>query len=551
MLRHSDSLSMPAPDLQEPSTPTKSRSRLVHYRSALGDGVRAIVVYAVLASTLLGYDGFGFSAATDTSDLVQQILASKYDRDSERRDAAQRPVVVLVTDETLRHPAFELEASGWPPTFDLHAKVLRRILEEKPSLLFIDVLFRDKRGDEAALRGALEAYAKGGPPIPVLVAAGSACPPDAEDHGRRRAEQLVEPFAERTWPIAVPALLDGDDNASRQYMLWQTSEPRSGCPTAALAMHWALQIGAAWAGSPVARPLGSAHLRATVNGTAGGNPFLEPLEIFWGARRNATGPGRPPAENDADGGSGDDTPSECGTYLPASPFEAALVRLAGHDLRQQCPYIETIHAEDLMVEPPGAMLRGRPVLYGLSFVGAEDVIFSPVHGRLPGVHQHAMALDNLLMLGTSYVRRPPEIRIGPIRFPSWADLPLIGAGAVLFALWQWWRSRAQHEFLVTAMAAWGIPKCLLARGSTRATRVKNIAVWLLALVLTVLNGVIPLALLLAIGWQLFVAFALAPINWLAHIGVFAGVVALVEFRERVDKNHRILLRPRRQPSGVH
>ncbi len=540
---------MSAPVEQEPSEPAKIRVWLVRHRTALVEGGWAVVLYVLLSGALLGYDGFGLSAAASTSDLIQQIFAREYDRDTERLDPVSRPVVVLVTDETLHHPAFESEASGWPPTFDLHAKVLSRILEEQPSLLFIDVLFRDKRGDEVALRNTLDGYASARPPIPVLVAAGAECPPEGDDREARLAEQMAAPFIGRTWPVAVPALPDGDDNALRQYQLWQTTDSaiadsHIACPTAALAMYWAIQHGLARAELGATKTLDSAHLRTMGERMPDGNPFLEPLEIIWGARRNPAGPGRRPAEESvADGGHDDEAKSECGAYLPATPVSAAFASLAGYDLRQQCPYLETIRAEDLMLATPGAMLRGRPVLYGLSFVGAEDVIFTPVHGRLPGVHQHAMALDNLLARDSSYLRRNPEILLGPIRFPSWVDLLLIGSGAVLFALWRWRRRRDQHEALVAVMATWGIPDCLLREGGIRVTQAaKKSALWVLALVLTILSGLIPVALVLAIGWVLFSSFNQAPINWAGHLGVFAGVVGVLELRERVARNYQILLR---------
>jgi len=537
---------MPAPDQNEGSEPTRIRAWLVRHRTALVEGGWAIAAYVLLGGVVLAYDGFGFSTATNnrSSDVVGQVFASKYDRDSESRDPASRPVVVLVTDETLRHPTFQAEASGWPPTFDLHAKVLSRILEEQPSVLFIDVLFRDKRGEEGALEKALDGYAKACPRIPVLLAAGHGCPPEGDDREARLGEQMARPFIGRTWPIAVPALPDGRDNASRQYPLWQTVDSRSGCPTAALAMYWAMQNGPALAALPDAKPLDSARLRTMVEGAEGGNPFLEPLEVIWGARRYPTSPGRRRVEIVTSADGSDDASADCSEGLPANPASAVLASLAGYDLRQRCSYLETIHAEDLMLASPGALLRGHPVLYGVSFTGADDLIFSPVHGRIAGIHQHAMALDNLLAWGTSYVRRANKSEFGPVGLPSWVDLILLCSGGVLFAFWRWKRSKDRHQAIVGTVAAWGVPDRLrLREGGTRTAQVvKEVVLWVIALLLTILGGLIPVALVLAIGWVLFSVFDQAPINWVGHLVVFAGVVGLLELRGRVKQNHRILLR---------
>lgn len=537
---------MSAPVEQEPSEPAKIRVWLARHRTALVEGGWAVVLYVLLGGAVLGYDGFGFSTATNnrSSDVVGQVFASKYDRDSESRDPASRPVVVLVTDATLHHPLFREEASGWPPTFDLHAKVLSRILEERPSVLFVDVLFRDERGAEVALQRTLDGYATACPRIPVLVAAGAECPPEGDDRDARLEEQMAKLFVGRTWPVAVPALPDARDNASRQYPLWQTAGSRNGCPTAALAMYWALRNGPTLAALPDAKPLDSVRLRTMVEGAEGGNRFLDPLEVIWGARRYPTGPGRRRTEIVQSGDGSADASADCGEDLPPNPGSAVLASLAGYDLRQRCTYLETIHAEDLMLASPGTLLRGHPVLYGMSFAGADDLIFSPVHGRISGIHQHAMALDNLLAWDTSYVRRAEKGELGPVGLPSWVDLILLCFGGVLFALWRWRRAEERHQAIVTAIAAWGIPDRLrLREGGTRTAQVvKEVMLWQLALLLTILGWLIPIALVLAIGWVLFVAFDQAPINWVGHLVVFAGVVGLLELRARVKQNHQILLR---------
>jgi len=71
--------------------------------------------------------------------------------------------------------------------------------------------------------------------------------------------------------------------------------------------------------------------------------------------------------------------------------------------RQTCPYNQWIPAEavlfastDAQQETLRALFEDRVVMIGADIRGAPDLIQSPVHGQIPGVFLHAMALDNLL-----------------------------------------------------------------------------------------------------------------------------------------------------------
>jgi CHASE2 domain-containing sensor protein len=71
---------------------------------------------------------------------------------------------------------------------------------------------------------------------------------------------------------------------------------------------------------------------------------------------------------------------------------------------EPCPPILTLKAHDLFRDRnyiaqhgnPAALLAGKFVFVGTDLAGLNDVVFSPVHGYLPGVYKHAVATDNLL-----------------------------------------------------------------------------------------------------------------------------------------------------------
>ncbi|TGD74894.1 CHASE2 domain-containing protein [Mangrovimicrobium sediminis] len=71
-----------------------------------------------------------------------------------------------------------------------------------------------------------------------------------------------------------------------------------------------------------------------------------------------------------------------------------------------CPYHTQVSFSQLMSlsdEEMKSIVKGRVVLVGTSLERFPDYRFSPVHGYIPGVFYHAMALDNLIAFQDEYV----------------------------------------------------------------------------------------------------------------------------------------------------
>ncbi|MDV7105537.1 CHASE2 domain-containing protein [Vibrio sp. TH_r3] len=64
-----------------------------------------------------------------------------------------------------------------------------------------------------------------------------------------------------------------------------------------------------------------------------------------------------------------------------------------------------------------AIVEGSLVLVGGQIEGVQDYVVSPVHGSLPGVFFHAMALDNLMTFGENYTREDDQA--DHINFAIW------------------------------------------------------------------------------------------------------------------------------------
>ena len=111
-------------------------------------------------------------------------------------------------------------------------------------------------------------------------------------------------------------------------------------------------------------------------------------------------------------------------------------------LRKRCPPFLTIAASKLSA--PGAAgspelkqaIQGKMVLVGYHVTGGVDLVVSPVHGTLPGVYFHAMALDNLVTLDGQYWRSPDDAGLFNL---SIADMVEIAVQTTVLFLVIWFR----------------------------------------------------------------------------------------------------------------
>jgi hypothetical protein len=72
-----------------------------------------------------------------------------------------------------------------------------------------------------------------------------------------------------------------------------------------------------------------------------------------------------------------------------------------------CPYnqvvpVRALKGKGFSNEELNEAISGKIVLIGADLKAVGDNVFSPLHGRLPGVHVHAMALDNLISFNGQY-----------------------------------------------------------------------------------------------------------------------------------------------------
>lgn len=128
--------------------------------------------------------------------------------------------------------------------------------------------------------------------------------------------------------------------------------------------------------------------------------------------------------------------------------------LAGKEARTPlCPYHRALSADQLNYMDPSELSRyvkGKFVLVGANVPGYNDFVHSPVHGLLPGIHVHAMALDNFLTFRDDY---KVSVEWSDPLHPVLVGPALLGVAAVFLVhlLWNLVRGRVA-AFLAHAAA---------------------------------------------------------------------------------------------------
>lgn len=329
-------------------------------------------------------------------------------------DKERDRITVVVYDEEF----LSATGSAWPISYEAHADNLLRLANEhgqRPKAIFLDITFGQARQDPTLphLAVALCQLHKAG--IGVYLAA------LADDAGRLRVREglngLTDMDGQACFTLVgvdyVPDPLDGiawtyELSRHRTFNGWDrgvTSPDARAPPYSSAAMMMAQQ---------------SEKLNLGVE--------TAPMALIWG-HNSATQEMRP-------------------THLVhCRPGEPRWTNLIPGVLRQLwepaiqpplCPYHRTLSMSQLgqmTQEQLNYDLRDKFVFVGAHVPGYNDFANSPVHGLLPGVHAHAMALDNFLTYGRGYKRQA-----------NWSmppDWHLFGAGlaviAVVFIVHVLWR----------------------------------------------------------------------------------------------------------------
>lgn len=296
-------------------------------------------------------------------------------------DGARDQITVLTYDREF----LAANDSAWPLSYGDHAAWLLRLAADpltRPKAILLDISFGQERADPSlpALQEALCAI-QNKYKVPVFLAALTS--PDTGRLALRRG--LEEVPANGTAPcftlVGVDYLPDPLDGYAWSYPLSR-------------------HLGAdGWQAGPASAP-GQPFHRSAAMAIAQDVAKIDlgtetvPMAVVWGLR-SAQQPHRPEMLDHC----------EPGRFDPRMLVPGVIRELFRIDFPTPCPYHRSLSMAqlgELSQEELSPYLAGRYVLVGANVPGYNDYANSPIHRLIPGVHLHAMALDNLLTYGSDY-----------------------------------------------------------------------------------------------------------------------------------------------------
>ena len=349
--------------------------RLLFKRTAL-ESATALCVGILLAFLWPKIVGEEFSTRSNAR-LYAPFAAEWYGA------AARDHTSVVLIDNAALSDAGE----AWPPHYSYHARLLKALARYRPRAIFLDIYFAQVRDDAtiALLTKSLCALQEQGTRVFLGVS------PDATGDALLRPE--LESLAGRCFQkVALQYTPDSLDRLAWAYPLENEEEKDhhgEPLPSAALAIYRAA----------FGRQL---HIEDNELALTWG---LHPATygLRWLAAQEKEG--KPPHQ---DSGSRLYCRQDFGVFELAP---AVFKNWQHHDAEKPvCVYHETLYAGDLATSSEQEedvlkrLLEGRVVMVGAALSGGGDRILSPLHGRIPGVYLHAMALDNLLTFDQRYPR---------------------------------------------------------------------------------------------------------------------------------------------------
>lgn len=350
----------------------KKRLAAAFFNRTILQGLLAIVFGIAAALALPQLFGEEF-ATRKAASVYAPVAGQAYGNGS--RDA----ISVLVIDDASLAQA----GQTWPASYGYYTRLLDALQGYRPRAVFFDIMFRDPRPDPTLALFARQ--------LCTLRASGTkvylAGTPD--EAGELRVRPGLDELRGRCFePVAITFRPDEIDKLAWSYPLEMHSGSNPVRRSAALAIYDDL-------------------VKEPVDDTRA------PMALSWGLSPAADGL-RLLAPATAEEGS--EAPESHEAYCRA---DHGLLEIAPFGLREWlfhdaekpvCVYHETVYgydfanADDVGETVLKHALTDRVVMIGTAREYSNDYVISPIHGRVPGVYLHAMALDNLLTYGSRYKR---------------------------------------------------------------------------------------------------------------------------------------------------
>ncbi|MCQ2999126.1 CHASE2 domain-containing protein [Pseudomonas syringae] len=358
---------------------------------------------AALVVLMAVLDPFGLSTSSDDASArwLNRVFASSYN------SIGQQQIAVVIIDDAylLRNNTY------WPMPYSAQSKLFKRLLSFEPKAVFVDLLYSHDHslGDPAQgsqlLTRVFERYQRQG--------IGLSLANTGEVRGQNGQTNTLTPLAQ----VSTPALVSWSGLGDKYPLALKT--PQGVMESPALALYREYCQGRTCAELPAD---GQAASQAP------------PMAVQWGFKLS------PEQSKIADIS---DCATSSGVFIDvAKQLLRAVFWKLGSAAPTLCPYTLTLTASDLEVTSTEdralitGLLKDRLVLVGANITSTADLVQSPVHGKIPGVYVHAMALDNLITLGMNYDRDPDSFPNVDINKLDLIELFLLGMIVLLKALHQ-------------------------------------------------------------------------------------------------------------------
>lgn len=390
-------------------------------------------VLAVSAYAVSKIDLFGLESNSDrlADHVYQRVTAAEYGR---ARKGQQAVSVVYVDESSVE----ALKGFGWnrfPPSFDQQWLMLDDLLNvggAPPAAMFIDFVYLGQggmaegfEGFVQGIAGATRAEAWAGQPgcrddplmkIACIVEAGGVpmifAKPSPDDLDLFTEAQAA---MDRVTVLAPALVAEDAYPLITAYDFDRAKAERLG--VARFDLSPAMAMYAAWclrqSDNCGIEQFGDLRRRAAavLAGRDRATPafeevFDQPLDVVWGSRPD------PAFLSMTQAVSGHAAPCRAAAagWRARLAEQFAGLRGPGEGERQECPYTlslgydRLVAGHGLQAQDLERLLAGRLVMVGGHFRASSDWVESPVHGQVPGVQFHAMALDNMIEQGADYRR---------------------------------------------------------------------------------------------------------------------------------------------------
>ncbi|WP_050455764.1 CHASE2 domain-containing protein [Candidatus Burkholderia verschuerenii] len=359
-------------------------------------------------------------ASRKAARVAAPFLGALYHADT--RDS--KITVLLIDDQALIDAG-----TTWPPPYDYYADVLENVANYAPRAVFIDLIFSSARAEN--VQRLVDAINKlKSKKTKVYLAA------SLDEHGKLSVRHELQISAART--VAVEYDPDEVDHVVWEYPTTnfgdhkehpeerretQAERPRS----AALAIYEDLFGEIKDKREPLALTWGLAPVTDGLEWTLA--PAKSQLHAASGEAAHAHNAAEKPSlycnENQST------VPLIVQTMLHAAiPDHGKPACVFHHTLYQR----ELLYPDETLSARHHQMFDERIVMIGTAFDYSNDIVVSPIQGRIPDIYLHAMALDNLISSKGEYI---PAVKFEPT--PDWPHVRaffllltgLIGVAAVM------------------------------------------------------------------------------------------------------------------------